>query len=89
MGKWEKKKWEEHIGEWWKRKKAEKRKYIEGQIGIHICTDYGRPESKYPSLHGRKFNANPKFLGTAAAILSATSAQFFQISLIYAFIGCP
>jgi hypothetical protein len=27
-------------------------------------TDYGRPEKKLPSLHGRKFNPNPKFLGT-------------------------
>ena len=31
-----KRKWEERIGEWWKNKKAEKRKNIEGEIGIHI-----------------------------------------------------
>ena len=36
MGKWGKRKWEERIGEWWKSKKAEKRKYIKGEIGIHI-----------------------------------------------------
>jgi hypothetical protein len=30
-------------------------------------TDYGRPERKFPSLYGRKFNPNPKFLGTAEA----------------------
>ena len=28
-------------------------------------TDYGRPERKQHSLHGRKFNRSPKFLGTA------------------------
>ena len=37
-----------------------------------LSTDYGRPEKKLPSQHGRKFNPNPKFLGTA------TSAQFFR-----------
>ena len=34
---------------------------------IHRGTDYGRPERKQPSLHGQKFNPNPKFLGTAEA----------------------
>ena len=29
--------------------------------------DYGCPESKKPSLHGQKFNPNPKLLGTAKA----------------------
>ena len=52
-------------------------------------TDYGRPESKQPSLHGRKFNSNPKFLGMAAAYFVCHIGPFFQISLIYAFIGCP
>ena len=28
-------------------------------------TDYGRLVRKSPSLHGRKSNPNPKFLGTA------------------------
>ena len=30
-----------------------------------FSTDYGRPERKEPSLHGRKFTPTPKFLGTA------------------------
>ena len=30
-------------------------------------TDYGRPVRKSPSLHGRKSNPNPKFIGTAEA----------------------
>ena len=34
---------------------------------IGICTDYGRPERKKPSLHGRKFTPTPKFLGMAEA----------------------
>ena len=52
-------------------------------------TDYGRPERKQPSLHGQKFNPNPKFLGMAAAYFVCHICLIFQISLIYAFIGCP
>ena len=52
-------------------------------------TNYGHPERKLPSLHGRKFNTNPKFLGTAEAYLVCHIGPIFQISLIYAFIGCP
>ena len=52
-------------------------------------TDYGRPESKQPSLHGRKFTPTPKFLGTAKAYFVCYISPIFQISLIYAFIGCP
>ena len=52
-------------------------------------TNYGHPERKQPSLHGRKFNPNPKFLGTAKAYLVCHIGPIFQISLIYAFIGCP
>ena len=51
--------------------------------------DYGRLEKKLPSLHGRKFNPNPKFLGTAEAYFVCHIGPIFQISLIYAFIGCP
>ena len=54
-----------------------------------IPTDYGRPERKQPSLHGRKFNPNPKFLSMAAACFVCHIGPIFQISLIYAFIGCP
>jgi hypothetical protein len=51
--------------------------------------DYGHPERKYPSLHGQKFKPNPKFLGTAEAYFVCHVGPIFQISLIYAFIGCP
>jgi hypothetical protein len=43
-------------------------------------TDYGRPERKKPSLHGRKFNPNPKFLGTAEAYFVCHIGPIFQIS---------
>ena len=52
-------------------------------------TDYGRPERKQCSLLGRKFNPNPKFLGMAKAYFVCHIGPIFQISLIYAFIGCP
>ena len=52
-------------------------------------TDYGRPERKQPSLHGRKFTPTPKFLGTAEANFVCHIGPIFQISLIYDFIGCP
>ena len=58
-------------------------------ITMIMCTDYGRPERKYSSLNGRKFNPNPKFLGTAKAYFVCHIGPIFQISLIYAFIGCP
>ena len=57
--------------------------------GVGWTTDYGRPERKWSSLHGRKFNPNPKFLGTAEAYFVCHINPNFQISLIYAFIGCP
>ena len=44
---------------------------------------------KSPSLHGRKSNPNPKFLGTAEAYFVCHISPNFQISLNYAFIGCP
>ena len=34
---------------------------------VMLTTDYRRPEKKLTSLHGRKFNPNPKYLGMAAA----------------------
>ena len=52
-------------------------------------TNYGRPVRKSPSLHGRKFTPNPKFLGTTEAYFVCHISLIFQISLIYAFIGCP
>ena len=54
---------------------------------MYVCTDYGRPERKQPSLHGRKFNPNAKFL--AEAYFVCHIGPIFQISLIYALIGCP
>ena len=39
--------------------------------------------------HGRKFNPDPKFLGTAEGYFVCHIGPKFQISLMYAFIGCP
>ena len=50
---------------------------------------YGHPERKQPSLQGRKFTPTPKFLGTAEKYFVCHIGPIFQISLIYAFIGCP
>ena len=44
-------------------------------------TDYGHPEAKYHSLHSRKFNPNPKCLGTAEAYFVCHIGPNFQISL--------
>ena len=56
---------------------------------FHSATDYGRPVRKLPSLHGRKLTPTPKLLGTAEAYFVCHIGPNFQISLIYAFIGCP
>ena len=56
---------------------------------LMLTTDYGRPVRKSPSLHGRKSNLNPKFVGTTEAYFVSHIGPKFQISLIYAFIGCP
>ena len=55
----------------------------------YICTDYGRPMTELPSRPGRKSTPTPKFLGTAKACFVCHIGRNFQISLIYAFIGCP
>ena len=55
----------------------------------YFTTDYRRPVRKLPPLHGRKSNPNPKFLGMAEAYFVCHIGPKFQISLIYAFIGCP
>ena len=52
-------------------------------------TDYGRRVRKSPSLHGQKSTPNPKFLDMAEAYFVFHIGLDFQISLIYAFIGCP
>jgi hypothetical protein len=51
-------------------------------------TDYGRPVTKLPSLHGQKSTPTLKFLGTAEAYFVCHLGPNFQISLIYAFNGC-
>ena len=73
--------------------------YQKIKIGSHISyqnyagsqqtTDYGRPVWKSPSLHGQKYTPTPKFLCTAEAFFVCHIGPIFQISLIYAFIGCP
>ena len=56
---------------------------------VTYCTNYGRPVRKSLSLQGRKSTPTPKFLGTAKAYFVCHIGPNFQISLIYAFIGCP
>jgi hypothetical protein len=52
-------------------------------------TDNRHPVRKSPSLRSRKSNPNPKFLGAAEAYFVCHISPKFQISLIYALIGCP
>ena len=52
-------------------------------------TDYRRPEKKQSSLHGQKFTPTPTFSDMAEAYFVCHVSPIFQISLIYAFIGCP
>ena len=52
-------------------------------------TDQGRPVRKLHSLHGRKSTPTPKFVSTDEAYFVCHIGPSFQISLIYAFIGCP
>ena len=56
---------------------------------MEMITDYGRPVRKSPSLHGQKSTPTPKFLVAAEAYVVYQIDPNFQISLIYAFIGCP
>ena len=67
---------------------------ISGTMGLnyffmHILTDYGCLVRKSPSLHNRKSTPTLKFLGTTEAYFVCHMGPNFQISLIYAFIGCP
>ena len=60
---------------------------------LNLCiteiTDYGHLVMQSPSLHGQKYTPTPKFLGMAEAYFVCHIGPNFQISLIYAFIGCP
>ena len=56
---------------------------------MNYNTDYGRPVMKSPSLQDQKSTPTPKFLGMAEAYLVCHINPNIQISLIYAFIGCP
>ena len=60
-----------------------------GRLPFIRHTDYRHPERKQPSMHGQKFNPNPKILGAAETYFVCHIGPIFQISLIYAFIGCP
>ena len=67
-------------------------RYLCRKLSISLLlssTDYGRPVRKSPSLHGRKSTPTPKILGTTEAYFVCHIGHNFQISLIYAFIGCP
>ena len=66
--------------------------YAAGTVVLNtklVITDYRRPERKQPSLYGRKFNLNPKFLGMDEEYFVCHIGPIFQISLIYAIIGSP
>ena len=58
------------------------------EITVVYTTDYGRPVRKSPSLHGQKSTPTPKFLSTAKAYFVYHIGSNFQVSSIYAFIGC-
>ena len=55
---------------------------------VAISTDYGRPVRKSTSLHVLESTPTPKFLGTAETYFVCHIGPNYQISLIYAFIGC-
>ena len=68
----------------------EESNFFNSWIGaLGASTDYGHPVRKSLSLHGRKSNPNPKFIGTAEAYFACHIGPKFQISLIFAFIGYP
>ena len=55
---------------------------------ILICT-LAKKRSIFQQRPHCTNHPNPKFLGTAAAYFVCHIGPIFQISLIYAFIGCP
>ena len=65
------------------------KKLVTRELFFIQSTDYGHPVRLSASLHGWKSNPNPKFLGIAEAYFVCHIGPKFQISLIYAFIGCP
>ena len=75
--------------QWWKENRNKKDLKRDQWTLVKLTTDYGHPDSKLPSLNGRKSTPTPKFLGTAEAYFVCQIGPNFQISLIYAFIGCP
>ena len=79
----------ETAGEMWNRRTKVPKIAPELLFPINGITDYGHPDRKLPSLNGQKSTPNPKFLGTAKAYFVCHIGPIFQISLIYAFIGCP
>ena len=54
------------------------------------ATDYGHTVRKLPSLHGRKSNPNPKFLGTAEAyfVCRPKISDFFHLCLHWVSVVC-
>ena len=51
---------------------------------VALVTDYGRPERKQPSLHGRKFTPTPKFLGTGRSIYDIFDLYLHLVSAVCA-----
>ena len=63
--------------------------WIQSKYFSCILTTDGCPERKQSSLHSGIFFPTPKLLGTAKAYFVCYIRPTFQISLIYAFMGCP
>ena len=55
-------------------------------IKLVLTTDYGHPERKWPSLHGRKFNPNPKFIGRSIFCLAHRPNFCPKLSLVWSLV---
>ena len=56
---------------------------------VGSTTDYGRPVRKLSSLHGRKSNPKPKFIGTAEAyFVCHIGPDFFDLCLHWVSVVC-
>ena len=56
---------------------------------LHCIHGLRTPREETAFTARPKFNPNPKFLGTAEAYFVCHIDPIFQMSLIYAFTGCP
>ena len=51
------------------------------KVDFHLPTDYGRSKRKKPSMHGRNFNPNPKFLDKVDAYFVCHIGPIFPIGI--------